>query len=182
MTHLRFPLPQRILARIEGDHAALVAALPVLAELSGFAANYTPDNDGYGSGRSADGGSRSTDTTSTTERAALAGCSEAEMERIVEGFLAGCVHLAEAASRLAAYVTPRQRQQGRANTVDVCPCCDEPMPRPRSGFCERDYRQWVREDRPDRAWFVRRRRGEYEAQRQADEQAARAAKAGRGAA
>lgn len=181
MTDLRFPLSQRILARLEHEHGQTLDAMRVLAELSSWAANYTPDNDGYGSG-SGGGGARSSDTTSTTERAALAGCSEAEMERIVEGALAGYAQLLAAASRLRAYVTPKERKTGRKSSVDVCPCCDEPMPRPRSGFCERDYRQWVREDRPDRAWYVRRRRREYEQQRKADEQAARAAKAGKGAA
>lgn len=182
MSDLRFPLPQRILARIDHDHALLVAALPVLAELSGWAANYSPDNDGYGAGRSGDGGSRSTDPTSTTERAALAGCSDAEMERIVEGFLAGCTLLLDCHTRLKAYVTPKQRTVGRVSSVDVCPGCDKPAPKVKSGFCPACYQAWLREGRTERGWFIRRRKVEREeaAQREAEETKAR--KAGKGAA
>lgn len=181
---LRFPLSQRILARIEGDHAALVAALPTLAQLSAWAANYTPDNDGYGTGRAPDGTSRSTDPTSTTEAAALAGCSTAEMERIVEGFLAGCLLLADCHSRLSAYVTPKVVKQGRQSTVDVCPACDREMGpgttlRILGGLCEADHRSWVREGRPDKPYFIRNRRAEQERRRQQEELAARAARAGK---
>lgn len=182
MTDLRFPLPQRILARLEHEHGQTLDAMRVLAELSSWAANYTPDNDGFGSGSG--GGPRSSDTTSTTERAALAGCSASEMERIVEGALAGYGQLLAAASRLSAYVTPRQRKPGRQSTLDVCPACDREMGpgtklRILGGMCETDHRAWVREDRPDRAWFIRRRKHELEQQRQADEQQAKAARAGK---
>lgn len=159
MTDLRFPLSQRILARLDHEHAETLDAMRVLAELSGIAANYSPDNDGYGAG-SGGGGPRSSDTTSTTERAALAGATEAEMERIVEGALAGYAQILLAASRLSAYVTPRQRKQGRQNTAEQCPVCDDVVPRLKAGFCPTDHRQWCREGRPDRAWFVRRRRAE----------------------
>lgn len=174
---LRFPLPQRLLARIEHDHTELVKALPVLAELSSWAANYTPDNDGYPAGGNS--GPRSSDTTSTTERAALAGCSEAEMDRIVEGFLAGTTQLLLAASRLRAYVTPREVKRGRQVTVDVCPGCDQPTDKVKSGFCPACYQQWaIREQRPDRAWFIRRRKVEREEAAQREAEARRAQKAG----
>jgi hypothetical protein len=177
---VKFPLPQTLLARIEGDHARLVDALPLLAQLSAYAANYSPDNDGYPAGGSS--GARTSDTTSTTERAALNGCSTAEMERMVEGFLAGTTLILNAASRLGAYVTPRQVEQKRVNTVEMCPGCDKPMPKVKSGFCPACYQQWaIREQRPDRAWFIRRRKAERDQAAAREAEQAKAARAGNGA-
>lgn len=183
MTDLRFPLSQRILARLDHEHAETLDAMRVLAGLSGIAANYSPDNDGYGHGVG-DGGPRGTSALTSVEAAAsarIAGATEAEMERIVEGAFAGYEQLLAAASRLSAYVTPRERKQGRQNTAEQCPVCNDVVPRLKAGFCPTDHRQWCREGRPDRAWFVRRRRAEIAKQRDAEAQAARAAKAGRSA-
>lgn len=186
---MRFPLPQTLLARIEGDHARLVDAIPLFAQLSAWAANYTPDNDGYGQGGHGGAGyspyipDGPAASSSATERAALNGCSTAEMERIVDGFLAGTTLILDAASRLGAWVTPRQVEQKRVNSVEQCPGCDKPMPKVKSGFCPACYQQWaIREQRPDRAWFIRRRKGERDQAAAREAEQAKAARAGKGAA
>jgi len=169
---LRFPLPERLIHRLEDEHAHTAKILPLLAELSGWAANHQPDTDGYPSGGLGDGGSRSTDGTSSTERAAetlavRGDQSSEEIERIIEGALAGYEQLRLAASRLNAYVTPRQVVKGRANQADICPACDKATDKVKAGYCPTCHRQWCREGRPDRAWFVRRRKGERDAQAKA---------------
>lgn len=43
---------------------------------------------------------------------------------------------------------------GRVNVVEQCPVCGDPMPQPRAGMCEREYRRWVRAGRPERAPWI----------------------------
>lgn len=169
---LRFPLPERLLHRLEDDHAAITKILPVLAELSAWAANHHPD-DGLASSA---GGIRSSDATSTTERAALAGHDQAtaDLEAAIEHALAGYEHLLAANNRIARYITPKAAGpvKGRAVALDICPGCDKPTRRLKAGFCiETCHRQWCREGRPDRAWFVRRRKQERDAAAKAEAEA-----------
>lgn len=198
----RFPPPERLLHRLDDDHTAVAKVMPLLAALSGYAANHHSDHDGYPTGGSQTG-SRGSDDTSSTQRAAearlaLGAPTDAELEAIIEGALAGYTQLLLAASRLSAYIAPRT-VSGR--TIPPCPICLQPRTpktkpgatverclicereigegttsRNRAGFCDTDHKQWTREHRPDRAWFIKRRRKELAAAREVEQ--AKTAKAG----
>lgn len=78
--------------------------------------------------------------------------------------LLSCVKTAcDAANRAAGYLAALtalvDERTGRRNLVDCCPVCDDPMPQPRAGMCEPDYRRWTRAGRPERApWINQERR------------------------
>lgn len=168
---MRFPPPERLIHRLEDDLAAVERIIPALAQLSSWAANHHPD-DGLASST---GGTRSSDPTSTTERAALNGPDAAtlDLEAAIEHALAGYQQLLAANNRISRYITPKAAPtKNRIDTADICPGCDKPSKQLKAGFCvETCHRQWCREGRPDRAWFIRRRKAERDAEAKAEAEA-----------
>ena len=128
-----------------------------LQQLATLARDHTPDADGYGHGNHADDGSRPSDNTSTTERAALTP-SDAQTEALARAIHEAHVaakHAAFALNALRAYLRPvAPPEPGRASTVTTCPACGElALPRPKAGYCPACYQAWDRAARPDRAAF-----------------------------
>ena len=135
------------------------------ARLELLAKVHSEDNDGYPAGGNADGGSRSTDATSTVERAAEA--------RVTLGVDSSTHHLAcaiyaqsQAAYWLGvmthhsrAYERPTRLPDERRAHVDTCLACGrvveggtaDPI---RRGMCTADYRRWERAGKPDITAFL----------------------------
>lgn len=115
---------------------------------------------GYPASTLGDGGSRGSDPTSTTERAALNQDPHANTDQILAGQLrrlwkAG-LDVQAVVTRILAHGGDDDRTPAadcaRCGTV-VRPTPDHPERRLRSGYCPRCHRQWLRLGRPERGWF-----------------------------
>lgn len=159
--NVRLPLHRDLAARLEKTHDGAVQRLIALAELPRLGREHTRDADGYGHGSSGDGGSRGSDPTSTTERAALEGddTATAMLAIAIDHYDQAMRHVYAAASALNAYRNPKQRTEGRVSTVEPCRACAQlALPRAKAGYCEACYRAWDRAGRPDRATFEHERK------------------------
>lgn len=156
MTKPRFPLHRDRAAAFEKLHRYAVPRLTALAELVTLGRNHTPDNDGYPHGGTGDG-PRGSDTTSTTERAALTPDDEATtwLAIAIEKTEQAMRLIIEAESALAAYRHPKTPPAaGRTSTVTTCPACgDLALPRVIAGYCPKCYEAWRSSDFPDRTRF-----------------------------
>lgn len=153
---MKLPLHRDHHARLERELHAATHIVRDLQALAPLGRDHTPDADGYGHGGTGDGG-RGADTTSTTERAALAPVDPGTraLADAIEHFLAASKHLAAAHAKLAEYRTPRTPPAaGRTSTVTTCPACGElALPRVIAGYCPKCYEAWRSSDFPDRAAF-----------------------------
>ena len=158
---MKLPLHRDAAVRLDRTLAFGPRAWHELQALATLARDHTPDADGYPHG-GGDGGSRSTDPTSSTERAALTPSdpqTEALARAIHEAHVAA-KHAAFALNALRAYLRPvAPPERGRASTVVVCLACGEmALPRAVSGYCPACYEAWRAGGRPDRGQYEMTRR------------------------
>jgi hypothetical protein len=120
-----------------------------VAERFGPLAKLHKDEPSYGS-QAMDGGSRSTDSTSSVERAVL---RPDPIQARLESFASNLAMAAAALERASVDARWLESSEGpveRANSVPICVACNGPsLPRPKSHagegpFCENDYRSWTR--------------------------------------
>lgn len=158
---MKLPLHRDAQHRLERALRFGLKAWTELATLAGLARDHTPDADGYPHGGNSDG-PRGSDTTSTTERAALTPSdpSTEALTRAIHEVHVAAKHLAFALNALRAYLRPvTPPATGRTNTVTTCPACDQlALPRPKSGYCPACYQAWMRDGHPDRGQFERDRK------------------------
>ena len=153
---MKLPLHRDHAARLRRELHAATHIVRDLQALEQLGRDHTPDNDGYPHGGSSDG-ARGSDTTSSTERAALTPVdgSTRALGDAIEHFLAASKHLAAAHAKLAEYRTPRTPPAaGRTSTVTTCPACGElALPRVIAGYCPKCYEAWRTSGMGDRAAF-----------------------------
>lgn len=134
--------------------------------LATLAREHTPDNDGYGHGRSATTGTIGRDISDTTGETATnlahhgTDSSTAALTRAIHEVHIAAKHLAFALNGLRAYLHPvAPPEQGRVNETVICPACGElALPRVVSGYCPACYQDWYRQGMGDRVQFERERR------------------------
>ena len=153
---MKIPLHRDDALRLDRALAFGPPAWHELQQLAHLAREHTPDADGYPHGGMQDG-SRGSDATSTTERAALTptDTSTHNLERAVREAHTAAKHLAFALNALRAYLRPVvPPAAGRASTVTTCPACGElALPRVISGYCPKCYEAWRSGGFGDRTTF-----------------------------
>lgn len=119
--------------------------------------------DGFGSG-AGDGtgrrvsGDHSDPTVSAATQRRQTDLVHDHTVKLLDHVKQACDHANKAAGFLAAIDAHVTDKVGRVNAVECCPVCDDPMPQPRSGFCEPCYRRHVRAGRPERAPWINQER------------------------
>lgn len=170
MTRARHPLPKVLadhglrVSKLIADHGARAQALAVVLAVRGYPA-------------STGGGPRSSDTTSSTERAAIGGAPSdpsngdrwrpGEWDGIDE-HLAQLLHdrwhndlaIEHLLAKILAHASDDDPIPAGTGSCRRCekfcrPDADHPDNRIRSGYCQPCYRRWVRLGKPDRTTFER---------------------------
>lgn len=156
-----FVLPEGSVSRLDLVERRLIAAI-------GRDETGSADRDGYPSGRPGSGGD---DAGTSTETAAISNLEGDQPDEHHDLTVAAARHLENAVNAIASLlatldsIDKKSAVSSHANPGGTCAACLRHVEgtaddRIRAGYCEADYRAWLRAGRPDRVRFEYDRRAE----------------------